>query len=640
MFKNKSWETMKSDHRHPGARPLIRLERTLIRAFLVVAVLLVLGAFIGRDGVRVLISLPGTQPGQTSEADSAGSCKPCHAQQVKEWSGNMMAHAPRDPLFNALLAVTTKYTMNLGLDVGEYCLRCHTPSGWLAGRSHELTVEALFGTDLDGVHCDFCHRSLDPLHPDSTAIVRGTVPGYGNGMYVVQMYNQPIRGARGSIAHSVPTVADGFFRRSEFCGVCHDVSNPYLSVSPQTTPPHLQVPVERTYSEWKLSWYASRGEAGTCQACHMPRQPGYASSLPGTRYRLDVASHDFRGGNAFVPRAVADTWEGIDRSAIQEGVARTTWSLRTAAALEVAAGRLDDSVVTLVRVTNHTGHKLPTGFPEGRQVWISVVGKNQNGDIVFESGTYDSVSGALRHDPQLKVYHSVPGISTTLAAALGLPAGPSFHAALNDTMYFDNRIPPRGFRYEAFREHRAEPVGYNYQDGQYWDITRFSMPSDVAGVEVTVYYQIASKEFVEFLRDENVGNPYDWNDWGSKMYQAWRSYGAPLVLAHRSVSVQGTPPQLPPLIDGEIPVEIRLAQNYPNPFNAGTVIEFWVSQPAHVTLALYDLTGKEIGKFVDAQLPAGLHVRYVEGSTLSSGVYFYRLRAGNVSQTKKMLVVR
>jgi len=589
----------------------------------------------------ISIWLPGTQPGQADTAASLESCRACHAQQVQEWQGSMMAHAPRDPLFNALLAVTSKYTQPLGLDVGEYCLRCHSPSGWLAGRSHAGTVKELYGTDLDGVNCDFCHRSIDPVRPDTAAIVGGKVLGYGNGMYVVQKYQLPVRSSRGNLAHPYEsTVADEFFRKSEFCGVCHDVSNPYLSPAPQTTPPHLQVPVERTYSEWKLSWYATRGEAGTCQSCHMTKFPGFGSSLPGSRYRLDVASHDFTGGNTFSPRTVADYWQGINRDAIADGISRSTSLLQRAARVEVAAGIERDSVVALVRLTNLTGHKLPTGFPEGRRIWISVVGKNKNGVVVFESGKYDSVTSRLVADAYLKVYETKPGISPALASVMGFSPGPSFHAAVNDTIYFDNRIPPRGFRRNAFRDYRAEPVGYHYDEGQYWDVTTYTMTREVHSLEVSVWYQVATKEFIEFLYTENVGNPYDWNSWGAKVYEAWQRYGQPVLLAHSQTSVSDTPPELPSFQDPENVFELRVAQNYPNPFNSTSVAEFWISEQAYTTVRLYNLAGQEIQRLLDAELPAGIHSITLSSSELPSGVYLYRVAAKGQSQTKKLLVIR
>jgi hypothetical protein len=87
-----------------------------------------------------------------------------------------------------------------------------------------------------------------------------------------------------------------------------------------------------------------------------------------------------------------------------------------------------------------------------------------------------------------------------LAALLNLPPGKSFHFVLNNTVVKDNRIPPRGFTPSALQEHGLQPVGAEYEPGQYWDETVYQMPGDVERVRVTLYYQTASKEYVDFLR--------------------------------------------------------------------------------------------------------------------------------------------
>ena len=605
----------------------------------VVIVLTVAFSIAERDGVTIL--LPGTQPGQSDTSVSVENCRACHAQQVREWAGSAEALAARDPVFNAFLSIITKYTGPLGFDADGFCLRCHSPSGWLAGRSHLGSVREMYGSDLDGVHCDFCHRSVDPMHPDSNTIVGGgDVPGYGNGMYVIQTSQMPVRGARGTQHPCCQTVLDPFYRTSEYCGVCHDQGNPYVSEDPRTTPPHLQVPVERTYSEWKLSWYASRGEAGTCQSCHMKRQPGFATSFPPRRYRLDVASHDFSGGNTLAPLATIDAWSEVNGPALLEGVQRSMALHQSAVNLEVSAGRTEDSVIALVRVTNLTGHKLPTGFPEGRLLWIAVTALDRDGSTVFQSGVYDSTSKTFLHDAQVKMYEMVAGMTPRQATSLGQQPGPSFLRPLNDTVYLDNRIPPRGFSNQAFRERRAEPIGYAYNDGQYWDVTRYSMPGNVTSVEVTVYYQVARREFVQFLRDENVGNPYDWNEWGSKVHRAWHSYGGPVPIAQQAAAVQNAPPRLSPVPDPRIPVEVRLAQSYPNPCNAEATIEFWISEPTNASLIVYDAAGREISRLVEGNLSAGLHAARFNASSMASGVYFYRIRADGADQTKKLLILK
>jgi PKD repeat protein len=115
-----------------------------------------------------------------------------------------------------------------------------------------------------------------------------------------------------------------------------------------------------------------------------------------------------------------------------------------------------------------------------------------------------------------------------VAPVLGLPAGVSFHFVLNNQVYSDNRIPPRGFTNEAFEQIQSPVVGYSYPDNQYWDDTEYHLPAETARVEVTLNYQTTSKEYIEFLRDANVTN-----DSGQVLYDLWNTTGksAPVAMA-------------------------------------------------------------------------------------------------------------
>jgi glucuronoarabinoxylan endo-1,4-beta-xylanase len=89
-----------------------------------------------------------------------------------------------------------------------------------------------------------------------------------------------------------------------------------------------------------------------------------------------------------------------------------------------------------------------------------------------------------------------------------------------------------------------------------------------------------------------------------------------------------------------LPLSFKLEQNYPNPFNPATTIAFQVPVASHVTLKIYDLLGKEIATLVDEQKSPGKHQAHFDAAGLSAGVYFYRLRAGEFSQTRKLLLVK
>jgi hypothetical protein len=102
-----------------------------------------------------------------------------------------------------------------------------------------------------------------------------------------------------------------------------------------------------------------------------------------------------------------------------------------------------------------------------------------------------------------------------------------------------------------------------------------------------------------------------------------------------------------PEVEAEVgvPMEFELSQNYPNPFNPSTSIKFSLVTDSRVTLRLFDVIGQEVATLINNDLAAGYHSTIVDGSNLSSGVYFYRLDATGVngqkySSVKKMILTK
>jgi hypothetical protein len=89
-----------------------------------------------------------------------------------------------------------------------------------------------------------------------------------------------------------------------------------------------------------------------------------------------------------------------------------------------------------------------------------------------------------------------------------------------------------------------------------------------------------------------------------------------------------------------IPKAYRLEQNYPNPFNPVTTISFALVKPSNVTLRVYDTAGRLVSNVIDRDMDAGVHRVELSAAGFASGVYFYRLRAGGFTQTKKMILLR
>lgn len=502
--------------------------------------------------------MPGTQPFEHGpDLESSASCATCHGgydatvEPYFNWQGSMMAHASRDPLFLANLVIANQDAANSG----DLCLRCHLPRGWLAGRSVPTDGSRMQPEDGDGVTCALCHRMVDPnyapgLSPtnDQAILAALSFPGtnYGNAMYVVDSTGT----RRGPYTNAVlghASLGSPFHRSAAFCGTCHDVSNPAFSRDAQGNyvpnamdapasnfSPHFIAPVERTYSEWLHSAYASPegvyapqfagnrpdGRVSICQHCHMRSSAGYAADTntnPGIPLRADMGLHDMTGGSTWLPGLLTNLHPAeVNAAAIQAGIARAVRLLTNAASL--AAFEAGDKLKVVV--TNECGHKLPTGYPEGRRIWLNVRFYDDAMNLLGESGAYDPGTGVLTRDAEAKIYEVHPAIDTNLAAVLGLPPGASLHFVLNNAVYEDNRIPPRGFTNAAYAAFGGAPVGHHYDDGQYWDETLYTRPPGTARAVVRLYYQSTSREFIEFLRDENRTDTA-----GQALYDLWSTNG-------------------------------------------------------------------------------------------------------------------
>jgi hypothetical protein len=165
-------------------------------------------------------------------------------------------------------------------------------------------------------------------------------------------------------------------------------------------------------------------------------------------------------------------------------------------------------------------------------MWLSVTAHDDNDRVVYQSGEYDVLSATLIHDADLQWFRTEQGLSDTWAPTAGLPPGASFHLALNNEVIFDNRIPPRGFDNASFAAAGAGPVGVTYADGQFWTDAHYQVPTETVRVVVGLHYQIASREYIEFLQTENVTK-----DDGDLLHDLWLLTGQspPVTLAEVEV---------------------------------------------------------------------------------------------------------
>jgi Putative metal-binding motif/Bacterial Ig domain len=510
---------------------------------------------------------PGSQPLEAGILNSPEACAVCHGnydsavEPFFNWQGSMMSQASRDMLFEANMVIANQDAP----DSGDLCLRCHLSRGWLMGRSVPTDGSQMLSTDGIGVSCDFCHRLVDPFYApenpdqdlDILAALRFPASDFGNGMATID----PTGARRGPFVDADsghPVLVSPFHREAALCGTCHDVSNPAFQkggsgnyvpnafdTRASSFSAHTLGPVERTYSEWFYSEYntlggvyapqfgGNRDYVATCQDCHMRDVTGQGCNQS-PPVRSDLPLHDQTGGSTWLPGLLSSLYPGdpeVDEDALQAGIARARYMLQNAAKLSV----VKEDTNLRVTITNNTGHKLPTGYPEGRRIWINVRFYDTSMALISESGAYNAATGLLSHDPEVKIYETEPGLDEVTAPLVGVDPGPSFHFVLNDKIFKDNRIPPRGFTNAAYAGFGGVPVGYSYANGQYWDDTLYEIPSGAFSAQVTLYYQSTSKEFVEFLRDENTTN-----NKGQEVYDLWSANAKcpPEIMVQAQVPLQ------------------------------------------------------------------------------------------------------
>ena len=489
------------------------------------------------------------------------------------WSGSMMANATRDPLFWAAVDIANQDIPG----VGDFCIRCHTPVGFYNGHTKNAagnldyangckltgSVTSLDnGTnDYQGVNCQFCHRQ-EEKGPNSEALITSnsniwlddvicTNPDGINNFEPCRKgpYNPPLRDFHAWEYSS-------FIQKGEFCGTCHDVSSPevltngVLTIAKKLwdngTETQVAMPIERTFSEWKSSLFSdliyTDGFGGdvvnnvpnlktgqTCQDCHMPesfdpKARACNQTAEGSRTG-NLKKHEFAGGNSWMPAVLksiygADLSDGVllDRSAAFD---RTTdYALdmlqNQSALIEASLISTTNSEVRIkVKVTNLTGHKLPTGYPEGRRMWINIVVKDSTDANIYESGKYDDSTAVLTEDAAIKIYEAQQGIWNINTNTCVIESGgqKQFHFVLNNCIVKDNRIPPLGFRGGTDLELKPVAINYPFDPNNpsalvNFDETMyvFNIPNGTSfplSVTATLKYQTASKEYIDFLDNES-----------------------------------------------------------------------------------------------------------------------------------------
>jgi len=160
-----------------------------------------------------------------------------------------------------------------------------------------------------------------------------------------------------------------------------------------------------------------------------------------------------------------------------------------------------------------------------------------------------------------------------------------------------------------------------------------------------VYYKISTdggaswSGDLRLTNDAGASSTPSINISGSALHIVWSDNRDGNTEIYYKRNPSGNPIGIVP-ISTTIPDGYKLSQNYPNPFNPVTNIEFALPNAGYVKLAVYDMNGKEVAVLVNGQLAAGTYKADYIASSLSSGVYFYKLTAKDFTATKKMILIK
>ncbi len=413
----------------------------------------------------------------------------------------------------------------------------------------------------------------------------------------------------------------------------------------------------------------------TCQSCHMEPVVGEGTAFGISPLRYDLPNHDLTGGNTWVPKAI----QWLDNqtpsllrlgagltptmiAAMDRGVLRARATLQRAGALDITNNTL--------RVTNLTGHKLITGYPEGRRMWLRTRWRNEQNQLLREDGSYGSFTTTVNGqnytvssitDPNAHIWQTKLGITQdwalqllllgvpatlplsfdrvtgnvtmTLIQLASMPPGSAhetFHFVLNNKILADNRIPAYGSSRATLTTRNALPVpatqyGNPPANGVYdhFDVVPLSPPVGATRADVELLYQTSSWEYIQFLRLANPGTSPFLATAGQELFDAYRNTGgsAPEVMTTaRWCRLPGTNEDLvlQTSVNGATP-DATCGKDV----RAGDLVTLKVTSPlnthaAHLG-ALFFQTHTPLAPPINLGF-AGLHLDHADGELLIGGV--------------------
>lgn len=372
------------------------------------------------------------------------TCKSCHQDHFREWSGSMHAYAADDPVF---LAMNQRGQRETGGALGDFCVKCHAPMAVRTGATKDGLNLATLPRSLKGVTCFFCHTADavegthdNPVRLSTSLAMRGPFADpVANGSHASVRSDLHDRDQAGSAA---------------LCGACHDIVTGHGAA------------IERTFAEWKASVFAQPGGA-TCAQCHMEQSPTLRSVAPGGLPRR-FHSHTF----AAVDLALTEFPERDEQKKRVDALLGKT--------LQTALCVGDDQRINVIVDNVAAGHGFPSGSAPDRRVWFEVRAF-AGADAIYESGVVaDGTSPVESKDPDLWLLRDCLFDEAGSAVKMFWPAASYETNQLSAQLTFDPKDPrfyqthvvrnyPRGSALPAYPDRvtlrvRLQPIGLDVID--------------------------------------------------------------------------------------------------------------------------------------------------------------------------------
>jgi hypothetical protein len=475
---------------------------------------------------------------------TSDNCQACHnvlataqGEDVSigfAWRGSVMAHAARDPYWQASVRREVTEHAVAAAAIENECSRCHMPmhnvAAQAAGRMAQVFANLgrkaskdSAASAQDGVSCSVCHQ----IEADKLGTPESFV-----GHFVVDTSGKQPRKAIGpyevdpKLARFMRSATDFYpsqaahIRSSELCATCHTL---YTEALDPNGKPLGRFPEQVPYLEWRESGYR---DGPTCAGCHMPEVEGavHIANLL-AEPRSGVGRHDFLAGNFLLPAMLEHL--GVASPALPQDFERARAKTRgfladQAAKLSIGAVRVDDGrLETEIAVENLTGHKLPTAYPS-RRAWLHVIVKDAAGQVVFESGAIgtdgkitgnDNDEDPARFEPHHQVIEKADQVQI-YEPILGDSQGRVTTGLLHAVKYLkDNRVVPAGFEKKGVPSdvavHGAALADPDFDDGVDRVHLRIPVGQGKApfGIEAELLYQPIGFRWAENVRSVPGAEP-------------------------------------------------------------------------------------------------------------------------------------